>query len=115
MATVLKLMSTQISSTAIDPLDVSTKMSTQSYENLGSLDSPYHIVLAAALRKYGIKDDDGQYELYITHGAEERLVGLDEKALMLFKQLEEEGRRPRFMLRKAVVTATGQNRRGSVG
>lgn len=41
-----------------------------------------------------------QYALYIVHGDQERCLGLNEKPLILFKQLDREGRKPMFMLRK---------------
>lgn len=34
------------------------------------------------------------------HGDQERCLGLNEKPLILFKQLDREGRKPMFMLRK---------------
>jgi len=34
------------------------------------------------------------------HGDQERCLGLEEKPLMLFKQLDKEGRKPMFMLRR---------------
>lgn len=34
------------------------------------------------------------------HGDQERCLGLEEKPLLLFKQLDKEGRKPMFMLRR---------------
>jgi hypothetical protein len=53
-----------------------------------------------ALKRYNITDDWRQYALYIVHGDQERCLGLDEKPLLLFKQLDKEGRKPMFMLRR---------------
>lgn len=53
-----------------------------------------------ALKRYNITDDWRQYSLYIVHGDQERCLGLQEKPLMLFKQLDKEGRKPMFMLRR---------------
>lgn len=65
-----------------------------------SMDDPCHKVLPAALKKYNINADWRQYALYIVYGDQERCLGLDEKPLILFKQLDKEGRKPMFMLRK---------------
>ncbi|KAI7541269.1 hypothetical protein KC343_g16670, partial [Hortaea werneckii] len=51
-------------------------------------------------KRYNITDDWRQYSLYIVHGDQERCLGLQEKPLMLFKQLDKEGRKPMFMLRR---------------
>jgi hypothetical protein len=65
-----------------------------------SIDDPCRVVLPVALKRYNITDDWRQYALYIVHGDMERCLGLDEKPLMLFKQLDREGRKPMFMLRR---------------
>ncbi|OJJ97483.1 hypothetical protein ASPACDRAFT_123379 [Aspergillus aculeatus ATCC 16872] len=67
-----------------------------------SLDDPCHKVLPAALKKYNINADWKQYALYIVYGDQERCLGLEERPLILFKQLQNEGRKPMFMLRKQV-------------
>ena len=65
-----------------------------------SIDDPCWKVLPYALKKYGINAPWEQYALYIVYGGQERCLGLDEKPLILFKQLDKEGRKPMFMLRK---------------
>jgi protein STE50 len=65
-----------------------------------SLDDPCHKVLPAALHKYNINADWRHYALYIVYGDQERSVALDEKPLALFKELDKEGKKPMFMLRK---------------
>lgn len=65
-----------------------------------SMDDPCHKVLPAALKKYQINADWQQYALYIVYGDQERCLGLEERPLILFKQLDKEGRKPMFMLRK---------------
>src|SRR5690606_11682488 len=65
-----------------------------------SMDDPCHKVLPAALKKYQINAPWDQYALYIVYGDQERCLGLDEKPLILFKQLDREGKKPMFMLRK---------------
>lgn len=64
------------------------------------MDDPCHKVLPAALKKYQINAPWDQYALYIVYGDQERCLGLDEKPLILFKQLDKEGKKPMFMLRK---------------
>ncbi|KAI9752082.1 MAG: hypothetical protein M4579_005767 [Chaenotheca gracillima] len=61
---------------------------------------PCYKVLPAALKKYNINADWKQYALYIVFGDEERCLELDEKPLHLFKQLDREGKKPMFMLRR---------------
>ncbi|KAJ5506767.1 hypothetical protein LT330_007890 [Penicillium expansum] len=65
-----------------------------------SWEDPCHKVLPAALKKYNINSDWKNYALYIVYGDQERCLELNEKPLLLFKQLEKEGRKPMFMLRK---------------
>lgn len=65
-----------------------------------SWEDPCYKVLPAALKKYNIHSDPKNYALYIVYGDQERCLALDEKPLLLFKQLEKEGRKPMFMLRK---------------
>lgn len=64
------------------------------------LEDPCYKVLPAALRKYHIQADWRQYSLFIVYGDQERCVGLEEKPLALFKDLDKEGKKPMFMLRK---------------
>lgn len=77
-----------------------------------SLEDPCWKVLPAALNKYNIHADWRQYALYIVYGDQERSVGLEEKPLALFKELDREGKKPMFMLRKLanpIVTGPGMN------
>lgn len=62
-------------------------------------DDPCYKVLPAALKRYKVNDDWRQYALFICYGDQERCLGLDEKPLALFHQLQKEGRNPVFMLR----------------
>jgi protein STE50 len=89
-----------------------------------SIEDPCHKVLPVALKKYNITADWRQYALYIVHGDQERCLGLNEKPLILFKQLDKEGRKPMFMLRKhaqpmeghvSTVPGAGGAGRDSVG
>ncbi|KAF8533335.1 hypothetical protein BDD12DRAFT_761662 [Trichophaea hybrida] len=65
-----------------------------------SMEDPCRKVLPAALKRYNIQADWRQYALYIVHGDQERCLGLEERPLILFKQLDREGRKPMFMLRR---------------
>ncbi|KAI9846726.1 MAG: Adaptor for signal transduction [Thelocarpon superellum] len=78
-----------------------------------SMDDPCYKVLPDALKKYNINADWKQYALYIVFGDEERCLELEEKPLILFKQLDREGKKPMFMLRKIAPTVDGHP--GSVG
>lgn len=69
-----------------------------------AMDAPCRTVLPAALRKYEIDAPWQDYHLYIVYDDIERFIGLDEKPLILFKQLDKEGKKPMFMLRKATFT-----------
>lgn len=79
-----------------------------------SMEDPCHKVLPAALKKYNINAPWDQYALYIVYGNEERCLGLYEKPLILFKQLDKEGKKPMFMLRK-INHPDGQGGPGSAG
>ncbi len=70
-------------------------------------EEPCYKVLPVALRKYHINDDWRQYSLYIVSGDHERCLGLNEKPLVLFKQLASEGKKPMFMLRKHAAPSEG--------
>ncbi|KAI9714119.1 MAG: Adaptor for signal transduction [Chrysothrix sp. TS-e1954] len=72
-----------------------------------SMEEPCHKVLPVALQKYHIQDDWRQYSLYIVYGDQERCLGLDERPLILFKQLANEGKKPMFMLRKHAAPQDG--------
>ncbi|CAK7264813.1 Mitogen-activated protein kinase adapter protein MST50 [Sporothrix epigloea] len=64
------------------------------------MDDPCYKVLPAALRRYQITGPPDQYALYIVYGDQERCLALNEKPLIIFKQLDKEGKKPMFMLRK---------------
>jgi protein STE50 len=74
-----------------------------------SMDDPCHKVLPAALKKYNISADWRQYALYIVYGDQERCLGLEEKPLILFKQLDKEGKKPMFMLRRHAPPSEGHS------
>ena len=78
-----------------------------------SIEDECYKVLPVALKKYNITADWRQYALYIVHGDQERCLGLNEKPLILFKQLDREGRKPMFMLRKHATPTVGHTIGGS--
>jgi hypothetical protein len=80
-----------------------------------SMDDPCHKVLPAALKKYQIHAPWDQYALYIVYGDQERCLGLEEKPLILFKQLDKEGKKPMFMLRKTNTAQADAEAPGSAG
>lgn len=80
-----------------------------------SLDDPCYKVLPGALKKYNINADWRQYALYIVFGDQERCLGLEEKPLILFKQLDREGRKPMFMLRRHAAPMEGHSGPSGVG
>jgi hypothetical protein len=65
-----------------------------------SMEDPCYKVLPAALKKYNINAPWEQYALYIVYENKERYLRLDEKPIIIYKQLEKEGKKPMFMLRK---------------
>jgi hypothetical protein len=71
-----------------------------------SIDDPTWKVIPAALKKYHVAAPAEQYALHILYGDKERCLGMDEKPLILFKQLHKEGKKPMFMLRKIVAFPT---------
>lgn len=79
-----------------------------------SMEDPCYKVLPAALKKYQINAPWDQYALYIVYGDQERCLGLEEKPLILFKQLDKEGKKPMFMLRKT-TSAPADGDPGSAG
>ena len=82
-----------------------------------SMEDPCEKVLPAALKKYNIIADWKNYALYIVYGDQERCLGLKEKPLILFKQLDKEGRKPMFMLRRHAAPLEGHSgpTGGSIG
>ena len=74
-----------------------------------SMEDPCYKVLPAALKKYQINADWRQYALYIVYGDQERCLGREEKPLILFKQLDREGKKPMFMLRRHAAPIEGHS------
>ncbi|KAK0122222.1 Adaptor for signal transduction, variant 2 [Cadophora gregata] len=74
-----------------------------------SMEDPCWKVLPAALKKYNINAPWEQYALYIVYEDKERCLGMEEKPLILFKQLDKMGKKPMFMLRKIAPVGSGEN------
>jgi CheY-like chemotaxis protein len=70
-----------------------------------AMDDPCSKVLPAALKKYNIQDDWRKYALYIVMGDDERFIGMNERPLLIFKELGKQGKKPIFMLRKLAKVA----------
>ncbi|KAL1406181.1 hypothetical protein Q8F55_007869 [Vanrija albida] len=64
-----------------------------------TMEDPCWRVLPAALKKYKINDDWRVYALFICYANTERCLSYDEKPLLLFQKLKDNGQRPVFMLR----------------
>lgn len=80
-----------------------------------SMEDPCWKVLPAALKKYNINAPAEQYALYIVYGDQERCLSRDEKPLILFKQLDKEGKKPMFMLRKTALAGEAQGQQVPMG
>ena len=87
-----------------DPVTSGNAASVENFKSFRvSMEDTCYKILPAALRKYNINTPWEHYALYIVYGDQERCFQLDEKPLILFKQLEKEGKKPMFMLRKTNV------------
>lgn len=62
-------------------------------------EDPCYKVLPAALRKYRITGDPRNYALVVCYDDQERLLEPEERPLLVFKELQDSGRKPVFMLR----------------
>jgi hypothetical protein len=71
-----------------------------------SMDDPCWKVLPAALKKYKIEADWREYALYIVYGDNMRCFELEEKPLAIFKDLDRQGVKPMFMLRKKIQASS---------
>lgn len=65
-----------------------------------NLDDPCSKVLPAALKRYKIQSDWRDYSLFICYADQERCLGLEEKPLLVFQELQKANKSPVFMLRK---------------
>lgn len=85
-----------------------------------NLDDPCSKVLPAALKRYKIYSDWRDYSLFICYADQERCLGLDEKPLLVFQELQRANKSPVFMLRKhesgttSVMPVRGSHNNGSI-
>lgn len=78
------------------------------------MDDPCHRVLPVVMRHNGIIADSHEYRLVVQYGDHERTVADHEKPLHVYKELQDAGKRPVFMLRHA-VTGVGQSASSTPG
>ncbi|KAI9713318.1 MAG: hypothetical protein M1812_006677 [Candelaria pacifica] len=65
------------------------------------IESPCRDILPVAMQKYNLSGDWRDYNLHIVYkDNQERTLGLDEKPLTIFKQLDREGKKPMFMVNR---------------
>jgi hypothetical protein len=72
------------------------------------MEDPTWKVIPAALKKYHVNAPAENYALHLLYGNKERCLRMDEKPLKLFKQLDKEGKKPMFMLRKIVAVSVAR-------
>ncbi|KAH3674858.1 hypothetical protein WICMUC_003061 [Wickerhamomyces mucosus] len=65
-----------------------------------STDDPCSKILQAAMKRHKLNDDWRNYALVICYGDKERILELDEKPVLIFKELKERGEHPAIMLRQ---------------
>ena len=65
-----------------------------------SMEEPVTKILPAAVKKYNLSGEPSEYALYIVYEDKELCLGRQDKPMLLFKQLDKEGRKPTFMLRR---------------
>lgn len=78
------------------------------------MDDPCHKVLPVVMRHNGIVADSHEYRLVVQYGDHERTVADHEKPLHVYKELQDAGKRPVFMLRHA-VNGVGQSASSTPG
>lgn len=65
-----------------------------------SADVPCYKVLPLIARRHNVRGDWRGVGLVVCYGDQERMVGLEEKPLLIFKELLREGKNPVFMIRE---------------
>ena len=76
-----------------------------------SSSDPTYVVLPAALKRYNINCPWQNYGLYLVHGPKERCLGLEERPLVLLRQLINDGEKPLFMVRKVTPVEAEKTRK----
>lgn len=78
------------------------------------LEDTCRTITPAVLWKYNIMGDWRDYLLYLVDMDGERLIRLEEKPLLLFKELDEAGKKPTFMFRRKSGGPVDKRAEGSV-
>src|SRR5207248_2853513 len=78
------------------------------------LEDTCRTVTPAVLRKYNIMGDWRDYLLYLVSVDGQRLIRLEEKPLLLFKELDKAGKKPVFMFRQKSGGPVDKREEGSV-
>jgi hypothetical protein len=65
-----------------------------------SSDDPCSKILQAAMKRHKLNDNWRNYALVICYGDQERILELNEKPVLIFKELKEKGEHPAIMLRQ---------------
>lgn len=65
-----------------------------------SPDAPCSDILPIIARKHRVRGDYKSIGLVVCYGDQERIIGLDEKPLSIYKELQREGKNPIFMIRE---------------
>lgn len=70
-----------------------------------SIEESCERVMPIVMRRYGIKGDPSSFRLLVQYGDQERELDLDEKPLAVFKELQDAGQHPVFMVREVAHVA----------
>lgn len=70
-----------------------------------TMDDPCTKILPVVMKKYKIHDDPAYYRLLVSYGDRQRELRPDEKPLYVFKELQDAGERPVFMLRQVAQSS----------
>lgn len=65
-----------------------------------SPDVPCYKVLPQIARRHKVRGDWRSVGLVVCYGDQERMIGLEEKPLAIYKELQREGKKPIFMIRE---------------
>lgn len=65
-----------------------------------SPDVPCYKVLPLIARRHKVRGDWRGVGLVVCYGDQERMVGLEEKPLAIYKELQSQGKNPVFMIRE---------------
>ncbi|KAH3684381.1 hypothetical protein WICPIJ_004657 [Wickerhamomyces pijperi] len=81
-----------------------------------STDDPCSKILQAAMKRHNLTNADWRnYALVICYGDKERILGLDEKPVLVFKELRAKGEHPAIMLRQRAESLGDSTGNGNTG